>query len=56
MLFKHCIIMTFCQNKKIKPDMIIAKALFLNQPNIIKALQFKNNLQNVFFILSNEGK
>lgn len=44
------------KTKLFKPDMIIAKALFLNQPDIIKALQFKNNLENVFFILSNEDK
>jgi signal transduction histidine kinase len=42
--------------QSVQPDMIIAKALFLNQPDIVKALQFRNNLEDVFFILSNENK
>ena len=44
------------KTQSLQPDMIIAKALFLNQPEIVKALQFKNNLEDIFFILSNENK
>ncbi|HEY9710060.1 MAG TPA: hypothetical protein V6D48_17770, partial [Oculatellaceae cyanobacterium] len=46
----------FTKIKSLNPDMIIGKNLFLNQPDLIKGLQFKNNLEDVFFILSNEDK
>ena len=42
--------------KSLNPDMIIGKNIFLDRPDIVKGLQFKNNLEDVFFILSNEDK
>jgi signal transduction histidine kinase len=42
--------------KSVKPDMIIANSLFLEQPDIAKTLRFEKELENVFFILSDEGK
>jgi CheY-like chemotaxis protein len=37
--------------KSVKPDMIIAKALFWEQPDIVKTLRFEKEMENVFFIL-----
>lgn len=44
------------KTKSVQPDIIIAKALLLNHPDIVKVLQFRNHLENVFLILSNEDK
>jgi CheY-like chemotaxis protein len=40
----------------VKPDMIIAKSLVLEHPDLVKAWRFEKELDNVFFILVNEEK
>ena len=42
--------------KSVKPDMIIAKSLFLEHPDLAKTWRFEKELENVFFILLNEEK
>lgn len=42
--------------KSVKPDMIIAKSLFLDHPDLAKTWRFEKELENVFFILLNEEK
>jgi CheY-like chemotaxis protein len=42
--------------KSVKPDMIIAKSLVLEHPDLVKAWRFEKELENVFFILLNEDK
>jgi signal transduction histidine kinase len=40
--------------KSVKPDMIIAKSLVLEHPDLVKTWRFEKELENVFFILVNE--
>lgn len=40
----------------VKPDMIIAKSLVLEHPDLVKTWRFEKELENVFFILVNEEK
>ena len=42
--------------KSVKPDMIIAKSLVLEHPDLVKTWRFEKELDNVFFILLNEDK
>src|SRR5919199_746214 len=42
--------------KSVKPDMIIAKSLLLEHPDLAKTWRFEKELENVFFILLNEEK
>ncbi len=42
--------------KSVKPDMIIAKSLVLEHPDLVKTWRFEKELENVFFILVNEDK
>ena len=40
--------------KSVKPDMIIAKSLVLEHPDLVKTWRFEKELENVFFILVND--
>ena len=40
----------------VKPDMIIAKSLALEYPELVKTWRFDKELDSVFFILLNEDK
>ena len=42
--------------KSVKPDMVIAKSLLLEHPDLVKTWRFEKELENVFFILLNEEK
>lgn len=42
--------------KSVKPDMMIAKSLVLEHPDLVKTWRFEKELEDVFFILVNEEK
>jgi hypothetical protein len=44
------------KTESVKPDMIIAKSLVLEHPDLVKTWRFEKELENVFFILVNEDQ
>ncbi|HBL59473.1 MAG TPA: hypothetical protein DDZ80_13435 [Cyanobacteria bacterium UBA8803] len=40
----------------VKPDMIIANAIFSQEPNLVQTLRFEKGLENVFFLLLADEK